>query len=117
VAFPALAGDDPLAVLSFYSLDRREPCQRMINTLAGIGSELGRFLASRRAALWPSRLSHRELQVLQLAAEGNTAPKIAEQLGVSAGTVKTHFENAYKKLGVGDRAAAVALALRSGLIC
>ncbi|MEA2467406.1 MAG: hypothetical protein QOJ57_1532 [Thermoleophilaceae bacterium] len=117
VAFPALAGDESLAVLSFYSLDRREPCQRMISTLAGIGSELGRFLASRRAALWPSRLSHRELQVLQLAAEGNTARKIAEQLGVSAGTVKTHFENAYKKLGVGDRAAAVALALRSGLIC
>jgi two-component system nitrate/nitrite response regulator NarL len=35
---------------------------------------------------------------------------------VSPSTVKTHFENIYEKLGVGDRAAAVAHALRIGLI-
>ncbi|MEA2285186.1 MAG: two-component system, NarL family, nitrate/nitrite response regulator NarL, partial [Solirubrobacteraceae bacterium] len=41
---------------------------------------------------------------------------IAEQLFLSPATVKTHFEHIYEKLGVGDRAAAVAQALRTGLI-
>lgn len=116
IAFPAVGEDGPLAVLSFYSLDRRAPGERMVRTLTGIGSELGRFLARRRAELGPRRLSQRELEVLRLAAEGNTGPEIAERLIVSPGTVKTHFENIYDKLGVGDRAAAVAHALRAGLI-
>jgi hypothetical protein len=42
--------------------------------------------------------------------------EVAEQLVLSPSTVKTHFEHIYEKLGVGDRAAAVAQALRSGLI-
>jgi DNA-binding CsgD family transcriptional regulator len=61
-------------------------------------------------------LTPREREVLQLAAEGLTGPKIGESLFVSAGTVKTHFGNVYKKLGVRDRAAAVARGLRLGLI-
>jgi two-component system, NarL family, nitrate/nitrite response regulator NarL len=62
------------------------------------------------------RLCKRELDVLRLAADGHSGPRIAEQLVVSTATVKTHFEHIYEKLGVGDRAAAVAHALRSGLI-
>jgi len=58
----------------------------------------------------------RERQVLQLAAEGLSGPAIASRLVVSRGTVKTHFEHVYEKLGVRDRAAAVARALRLGLI-
>jgi DNA-binding CsgD family transcriptional regulator len=61
-------------------------------------------------------LTPRELQVLQLAAEGLSGPSIAASLVVSPGTVKTHFEHVYEKLGVRDRAAAVARALRLGLI-
>lgn len=60
--------------------------------------------------------SSRELDVLRLAAEGNTGPQIAAQLSLSPATVKTHFEKIYDKLGVGDRAAAVARAMRIGLI-
>jgi PAS domain S-box-containing protein len=63
-----------------------------------------------------SRLSAREREVLQLAADGGSTRAIADILVLSPGTVKTHFEHAYAKLGVCDRAAAVAEALRRGLI-
>ena len=58
----------------------------------------------------------RELDLLQLAAEGRSGPQIANDLVLSPATVKTHFENIYAKLGVRDRAAAVAKAMRIGLI-
>jgi DNA-binding NarL/FixJ family response regulator len=64
----------------------------------------------------PVQLTAREREILQLAAEGFSGPSIAEQLVVSAATVKTHFENVYAKLGVRDRSAAVARAMRLGLI-
>lgn len=61
-------------------------------------------------------LTPREVEVLQLAADGCTGPMIAEQLVLSTATVKTHFEHVYDKLQVRDRAAAVAKAMRLGLI-
>jgi DNA-binding CsgD family transcriptional regulator len=61
-------------------------------------------------------LTPRELDVLQLAAQGRTGPRIADELVLSQSTVKTHFVHIYWKLGVGDRAAAVAKAMRLGLI-
>jgi DNA-binding CsgD family transcriptional regulator len=62
------------------------------------------------------RLTPREREVLELAAEGFSGPQIAEQLVLSPRTVKRHFDNLYARLGVGDRAAAVARGLRHGLI-
>jgi DNA-binding CsgD family transcriptional regulator len=61
-------------------------------------------------------LTPRELELLELAAEGHSGPSIAAQLGISPATVRTHFDNLYAKLGVKDRAAAVASAIRLGLI-
>jgi DNA-binding CsgD family transcriptional regulator len=61
-------------------------------------------------------LTPRELEVLRLAARGNSAPEMAEQLVIAESTVKTHLANVYAKLGVSDRAAAVATAIRTGLI-
>ena len=61
-------------------------------------------------------LTPRELEVLGLAADGLNGPKIAEELVVSVATVRTHFGNIYEKLDVGDRASAVAKAMRLGLI-
>jgi PAS domain S-box-containing protein len=61
-------------------------------------------------------LTPRELEVLELAAEGRNGPMIAEELVVSASTVRTHFEHIYEKLDVRDRAAAVAKAMRLGVI-
>jgi ATP/maltotriose-dependent transcriptional regulator MalT len=64
----------------------------------------------------PESLTRRELEILQLAADGLSGPRIAERLFVSPATVKTHFENIYAKLDVSDRASAVAHTLRAGLI-
>jgi DNA-binding CsgD family transcriptional regulator len=58
----------------------------------------------------------RELDVLQLAAQGLDGPEMAAELVVSRTTVKSHFENIYEKLGVPGRVAAVATAMRLGLI-
>jgi two-component system nitrate/nitrite response regulator NarL len=53
---------------------------------------------------------------VRLAAAGFRGPEIARELALSRHTVRTHFEHIYEKLGVSDRAAAVAQALRHGLI-
>ena len=116
IAFPAVGPDGPVAVLSFCAFERRAPSPELVRTLTAIGGELGRFLSRRRAELSPAPLSEREIEVLRLAAEGLSGPGIAEQLVLSPATVKTHFEHIYEKLGVGDRAAAVAHALRTGMI-
>jgi DNA-binding CsgD family transcriptional regulator len=62
------------------------------------------------------RLTAREQQILQLAADGGSTRGIAETLVISPGTVKIHFEHVYEKFGVSDRAAAVAEGLRQGMI-
>ena len=61
-------------------------------------------------------LSPREREVLALVADGLSAPEIAERLVLSPHTVKTHVRNLCDKLGVADRAAAVATAIRRGLL-
>lgn len=115
LAFPAIGADGPLAVVSFYGLERRTPSDSLVQTLTAIGEELGHFLDRRRADLGPRPLSEREIEILRLAAEGMSGPEIAGELFISPTTVKTHFENVYEKLGVSDRPAAVAQALRTGL--
>ncbi len=64
----------------------------------------------------PPKLSKREYEVLVLLADGRGNAEIAEELGVSLETVKTHVERLYKRLGVGSRTDAVAKALRAGII-
>src|SRR3954465_2928632 len=61
-------------------------------------------------------LSGREREVLVLIAEGLSAPDVAGRLHVSPATVKTHLQSLYEKLEVSDRAAAVARAMRLGLL-
>jgi DNA-binding CsgD family transcriptional regulator len=61
-------------------------------------------------------LTRREREVLQLAAEGLSGPGIADALVISHATVRAHFRNIYEKLGVSERPAAVAKALRFGVI-
>jgi two-component system nitrate/nitrite response regulator NarL len=61
-------------------------------------------------------LSDRELEILERLASGLTAPAIGTQLGVSVSTIKASLQRLYEKLGVSDRAAAVAEAMRRGLI-
>jgi DNA-binding NarL/FixJ family response regulator len=61
-------------------------------------------------------LSAREIQVLQLVADGKSNKDIGDELGLSALTVKSHLARIARKLGTGDRAEMVATALRSGAI-
>ncbi|MEV4223182.1 response regulator transcription factor [Nonomuraea sp. NPDC049725] len=71
-----------------------------------------------RAAREPERrrLSRRELEVLALIARGATNRDVAARLFVTEATVKTHLLHVYAKLGVNDRAAAVAAAYETGLL-
>jgi two-component system response regulator DegU len=62
------------------------------------------------------RLTDRERQVLEELSMGKTTKQIAESLFLSEETVKSHLSHVYRKLGVGDRVEAVAVALRQGLI-
>jgi len=61
-------------------------------------------------------LTAREQEVLTLMAEGLSGPQIADRLIVALPTVKTHQARLYEKLGVSERAAAVAEAMRRGLL-
>jgi DNA-binding NarL/FixJ family response regulator len=61
-------------------------------------------------------LSPREIEILQLVAYGSTTKEVADSLGISFHTVKTHLERIFEKLGANDRAQAVAIAIRQGLV-
>jgi DNA-binding NarL/FixJ family response regulator len=61
-------------------------------------------------------LTARELDVLRLVADGLSDREVAEVLFVVPGTVRAHLANAFGKLGVGSRTAAVAAARRHGLL-
>jgi DNA-binding CsgD family transcriptional regulator len=116
IAIPAVAADETLAVLEFFSSEPLEATERLLRALNGIGHEVGYFLARHRGELVAPVLTPREVQVLQLAARALSATAIAAEMQVSPATVKRHFEDAYARLGVSDRAAAVAVAMRQGLI-
>ncbi len=61
-------------------------------------------------------LSAREVQVLQLVADGKSNKDIGEALGLSALTVKSHLARIARKLGTGDRAEMVVTAMRAGAV-
>ncbi|GAA2842544.1 response regulator [Crossiella cryophila] len=61
-------------------------------------------------------LSPRELEILELVAAGVNNREAAQRLFLSEATVKTHLQHVYAKLGVRDRAAAVAEGFRRGLL-
>lgn len=62
------------------------------------------------------QLSSREVEVLQLVAEGESNSEIGKHLHISQATVKSHLVNIFGKLGVSDRTAAVTAALRKGIL-
>ncbi len=77
----------------------------------GVASEI-RLRAERDRPL----MSARERETLKLTADGLSAPAVGRTLHLSTATVKTHLQHIYEKLGVSDRAAAVAEAMRRGLL-
>jgi len=77
-------------------------------------AEITSSLERRRAI--ERHLTHREWEVLNVAAEGLTAREIAGRLGVRERTVTTHLTRIYGKLGVRSRVAAIRVATLSGLV-
>ena len=78
---------------------------------AGLAGEI-----RRRAEPEGPVLSPREREVLKLIAAGGSIPAMAKELYLAPSTVKTHVQRLYEKLGVNDRAAAVAEAMRRKLL-
>ena len=62
------------------------------------------------------RLTARELEVLRMLATGHSTAEIARRLGITTKTLRNHVSNTYHKLGIYDRAQAVILAVREGLV-
>lgn len=102
--------------------DRIEVCETIVAVARGdvvLPSWLHSGLASEirtRAGEQDVALSAREMDVLRLIAAGSSAPAIGHALHLSTGTVKSHLTSLYEKLGVNDRAAAVAEAMRRGVL-
>jgi len=71
-------------------------------------------LADKRPDVAP--LSRRETEILQKVAYGATTKEVARDLDISPHTVKTHLERIFEKLGANDRAQAVAIAIRGGIV-
>ncbi len=101
--------------------DRLDVCEAIVSVArgrvvlpptfhAGLAAEIQSRTESRH------RLSSRELDVLRLVADGASAPQAARRLHLSTGRVKAHLASLYEKLGVNDRAAAVAEAMRRGML-
>jgi two-component system, NarL family, nitrate/nitrite response regulator NarL len=105
------------------SVERTQVCDA-IETIARGGTVLDPSLQDGLVAAIHSQrvtselpwLTQRESEILALIADGLTAPRIGERLHLAPGTVKTHLSHLYEKLGVSDRAACVAEAMRRGLI-
>lgn len=75
---------------------------------------MGKGLQSGRSST--AGLSHREIEVLRLMAEGNTHKQIANQLHISERTVGSHISSIYNKLGTDDRAQALVFAVKHGIV-
>ena len=92
---------------------------RVARGLTVVPAELADGLAGEirlRAQATATVLSERERQVLHGFARGLSIPQVAAELFIEASTVKTHTQRLYEKLGVAERAAAVAVAMRQGLL-
>lgn len=126
-----LQEDDPGLPVIFLSGERTESFDRVAGLLIGADDymikpfapdELLARISSvlKRGAHGPSlrmsKLTHRELQVLQLLAVGRSQLEIAHELVISSKTVGTHIEHILGKLGVHSRSQAIALAYRDDLV-
>jgi DNA-binding NarL/FixJ family response regulator len=61
-------------------------------------------------------LSAREVEVLQLIAKGRSNKEIGSELGIVEGTVRAHLTNIFSKLKAVDRAQAITIAIKHGIL-
>ena len=113
----ALSGDSPLD---------QGLAAKLLRRMAGEGEERKKSsphppegpVPNTRLSSWQPQepLTQRDLEVLNLVARGKTNRQIAEDLFLSANTVKVHVQHAIAKLGVSDRTQAATLAVEMGLL-
>lgn len=118
--FPTDIADEPLERALACGVNgvmlKSAPVPEVLDAIAEVargGFVLGRDLAAPSES---SRLSPREREVLRLLAEGMSNREIGRTLFISVGTTKSHLESIARKLGTSHRAAAVAEAIRRGLV-
>ena len=88
-----------------------------ISVVNGGKRYIPRHIAARLAdRMMRSDLTARELQILELLAQGSTNKQIGTALDISDNTVRHHVNNIMEKLQVSDRTEAVATAIRSGVL-
>jgi DNA-binding NarL/FixJ family response regulator len=102
-------------------VSREELCAAVAHALAGrdlVEPSLRRALTDRgsRDASGGAQLTERELQVLTGMSQGKSNAQIGRELFLSEDTVKTHARRLFRKMGVSDRAQAVASGFRRGLV-
>ncbi len=104
-------------------VSREQLCAAVANALAGedlVAPSMRRAMAERAATSrngdGATALTERELQVLRGMAAGRSNAEIGRSLYLSEDTVKTHARRLFRKLGVNDRAQAVALGFRRGFV-
>jgi two-component system, NarL family, nitrate/nitrite response regulator NarL len=105
-----------------HDADARELCDAIAAVARGgtvLAPQLQTGIAGEirlRAAEERPFLSDREREIMRLVANGLSAPQIGRELFLATATIKTHLHHVYDKLGVAERAAAVAEAMRRGLL-
>lgn len=82
----------------------------------GVASMLAAGLRGTSVSSGVAEMSGREVEVLRLVSEGRSNKEVGDVLGLSALTVKSHLARIARKLGTGDRAEMVAMAMRAGVI-
>ncbi|MGI8403819.1 MAG: tetratricopeptide repeat protein [Thermomicrobiales bacterium] len=100
------------------------PVEEAIRNMDAIAREIADLSVSARVATAKQKtpptvehpLTEREMEVLRLLAEGKSSPEIAADLFISPRTATTHVANILTKLEVNSRSAAVAAAIRHGLV-
>jgi DNA-binding NarL/FixJ family response regulator len=96
-----------------HDVSLEELCAALAHALVEIPHQVVPRAAADEAA---PELTERELQVLRGMSEGKSNGQIGRELYLSEDTVKTHARRLFRKLGVNDRAQAVALGFRRGLV-
>ena len=111
-------------------LTKQEPLPTIIEAIRGVANGETGWLSRRISALFVNRrqrknksaqsllenVSDREVEVLQLVAQGQTNQQIADQLFISESTVKKHVNSLYEKIGLTTRAQLVAWAWKNGVV-
>ena len=100
-------------------MSREELCAAVAGALAGrdlVEPSMRRAMAERRTEDKGAQLTERELQVLTGMSQGKSNAEIGRDLFLSEDTVKTHARRLFRKMGVTDRAQAVAWGFRRGYV-